>query len=50
MLTFGAMVVELTCEKLQIENKTSDIQLPEHIKEWKTAKKWNGSTILLNQL
>lgn len=33
------MVVELTCEKLQIENKTSDIQLPEHIKVWKTAKK-----------
>lgn len=39
MLTFRAMVVELTCEKLQIENKTSDIQLPEHIKAWKTAKK-----------
>lgn len=34
-----AMVVELSCEKLQIENKTSDIQLPEHIKMWKTAKK-----------
>lgn len=33
------MVVELTCEKLQIENKTSDIQLPEHIKVWKTTKK-----------
>lgn len=39
MLNFRAMVVELTCEKLQIENKTSDIQLPEHIKAWKTAKK-----------
>lgn len=36
------MVVELTCKKLQIENKTSDIQLPEHIKVWKTAKKLSG--------
>lgn len=33
------MVVELACEKLQRENKTPDIQLPEHIKVWKTAKK-----------
>ena len=39
MLTFRALIVELTCEKLQIQNKTSDIQLPEHIKVWKTAKK-----------
>jgi hypothetical protein len=39
ILTFRAMIVELTCEKLQIQNKTSDIQLPEHIKVWKTAKK-----------
>lgn len=39
MLIFRVMVVELICEKLQIENKILDIQLLEYIKVWKIVKK-----------